>query len=291
MARKGMGQGRGKGYKNMVGGDSKIHSLSAKGVKQPQKLNIAIAKIPVLGMEEKEAMTELGKDDFFKLKKMLKVEFDSKIDSFREEENGVYNIELESGEEFYLFKDNDTAERKAEDRVREDLENEPELFTQSWLQNYYSMSDTDRRILAGDLTDSYASDIRSEDDGLRLADESGNKDEYDEIQEQIDESEDDEKTSELETKKEELLDKAETELQEKQYDDVYESLDDPYNYLVEEQGMYSAEDFYKASFMSLDVEDAVSGAISEDGWQHFIATYDGNSLEVPESDLILARTN
>jgi len=38
--RKGMGKGKGKGYKNLVGVDSRIHSMSAKGVKQPQKLNL-----------------------------------------------------------------------------------------------------------------------------------------------------------------------------------------------------------------------------------------------------------
>ena len=37
--RKGMGRGRGKGYKNIQGGDPKVHSQSAKGRKQPQKLS------------------------------------------------------------------------------------------------------------------------------------------------------------------------------------------------------------------------------------------------------------
>ncbi len=38
MVRKGMGKGTGKGYKNMVGVDSRIHSQSAKGIKQPQRI-------------------------------------------------------------------------------------------------------------------------------------------------------------------------------------------------------------------------------------------------------------
>ena len=37
--RKGLGKGKGTGYKNLMGNDSKIHSQSAKGVKQPQKVN------------------------------------------------------------------------------------------------------------------------------------------------------------------------------------------------------------------------------------------------------------
>jgi len=39
MARKGMGKGTGKGYKNLVGVDSRIHSQSSMGIKQPQRIN------------------------------------------------------------------------------------------------------------------------------------------------------------------------------------------------------------------------------------------------------------
>lgn len=34
-----MGKGIGKGYKNMIGIDKRVHSMSAKGIKQPQRLN------------------------------------------------------------------------------------------------------------------------------------------------------------------------------------------------------------------------------------------------------------
>lgn len=34
-----MGKGTGKGYKNMIGIDKRVHSMSAKGIKQPQKIN------------------------------------------------------------------------------------------------------------------------------------------------------------------------------------------------------------------------------------------------------------
>jgi len=38
MMRKGLGKGKGKGYKNMMGKDPKVHSQSARGRKQPQKI-------------------------------------------------------------------------------------------------------------------------------------------------------------------------------------------------------------------------------------------------------------
>ena len=42
--RKGMGQGKGKGYKNIIGKDPMVHSQSAKGRKQPQKIPQSMAK-------------------------------------------------------------------------------------------------------------------------------------------------------------------------------------------------------------------------------------------------------
>jgi hypothetical protein len=38
--RKGMGKGTGKGYKNMMCKDPMVHSQSAKGMKQPQKIEV-----------------------------------------------------------------------------------------------------------------------------------------------------------------------------------------------------------------------------------------------------------
>ena len=37
--RKGMGKGKGKGYKNIIGKDPTVHSQSAQGRKQPQKIS------------------------------------------------------------------------------------------------------------------------------------------------------------------------------------------------------------------------------------------------------------
>jgi len=63
--RKGMGKGTGKGYKNIIGIDSRVHSMSAKGVKQPQKIsplvNTKIAKGVVLSEQkiETDGKTEI----------------------------------------------------------------------------------------------------------------------------------------------------------------------------------------------------------------------------------------
>jgi len=40
MARKGMGRGTGKGYKNIIGKDPRVHKDSSKGIKQPQNIDM-----------------------------------------------------------------------------------------------------------------------------------------------------------------------------------------------------------------------------------------------------------
>lgn len=46
MARKGMMIGSGKGYKNVMGKDPKVHSESAKGIKQPEKVYVPQRIVP-----------------------------------------------------------------------------------------------------------------------------------------------------------------------------------------------------------------------------------------------------
>jgi len=40
--RRGLGLGRGKGYKNLQGRDPYVHGQSARGVKQPQRIGMAV---------------------------------------------------------------------------------------------------------------------------------------------------------------------------------------------------------------------------------------------------------
>ena len=43
MSRKGMGNGTGKGYKNIMGSDPRVHSQSSKGIKQPQQVHTFVS--------------------------------------------------------------------------------------------------------------------------------------------------------------------------------------------------------------------------------------------------------
>ena len=58
--RKGMGQGKGKGYKNIIGKDPMVHSQSAKGRKQPQRIpHLSKPKVKeIMTMDEVEELYE-----------------------------------------------------------------------------------------------------------------------------------------------------------------------------------------------------------------------------------------
>ena len=206
------------------------------------------------------------------------------------------NIEGEDGTEWIIFENYDDAEYSAKDRVREDLENEPELFTPSWLENYITMSDTDRRIIAQEESDYQADEadesaIRSSrhyDDST--VDEIQER--IDELEERLSEEEDDDRQTELQDEIDELekekeeaeeqaIEDAREEIRSEQYDEIYDALEDPIEYFVEQQGIYSREDLLKQSFVMIDIDEATDDAVSTDGVAHFIAHYDHNEIELP----------
>jgi len=122
-----------------------------------------------------------------------------------------------------------------------------ESFTD--FERYLIISETDRRLLAQEMADSYVDDIRDEDGGNRLIEEAG-----------MDVSEYEEADSEIQ---EEMLDKAREIVYDEYYDTWYDGLNDPYYFLVEEQGMYSADDFANANFVQVDYE-ALAEALEYD---------------------------
>jgi hypothetical protein len=64
-------------------------------------------------------------------------------------------------------------------------------------------------------------------------------------------------------RQEEMLDEAREIVYDRIYDNYLEGLSDPYEFLVEEQGLYSAEDFANASFVRVDYE-KLADALEQD---------------------------
>jgi antirestriction protein len=122
-----------------------------------------------------------------------------------------------------------------------------ESFTN--FEYYLDVSETDRRLLSQDMADSYVDDIRNEDGGNRLIEEAGlDVEQYEEADS---------------VTQEEMLDEAREIVYNEVYDNYYEGLNDPYYFLVEEQGLYDAESFAKASFVRVDYE-KLANALEQD---------------------------
>lgn len=290
-SRKGLGKGLGVGYKNLAPLDPHIHSLSARGIKS-QRPMMLYAKNEDVSAKDKERLVLLAKDFDNITAKELK-EIEEKVRSQVEEVEDWYDeddfllVKMDDGTSYVVAPSYDEAERLAIERVREDLENDPEMFTQSWLQNFISMTDTDRRIIAGEESDHIVDDMDDSD----LLEETNMQDDWDEIEEQIDEENekdepDEDKISELESKQEKIVDDAREDLRSDKYDEIYDALEDPVEYFVEEQGIYTKEDLMKQSFISIDYDEASEDAVSTDGWAHFLSRYDGNYTELPSGKVM-----
>lgn len=174
---------------------------------------------------------------------------------------GVNFFHLEFGQRRWLgFKSSDDASRYAVGQVKDQLETEPELFTQDWLKGYVTMTETDRRMTAQEEADNRVENM-SDDEILKEADK---ETDYEEAAEED---------------KEGILEEAKETVRSKIHDDIEDRLKDPVQYFVEDEGLYSLEDLMEASFVHIDSEKAAADAVSTDGVAHFLAGYDGGETE------------
>lgn len=173
--------------------------------------------------------------------------------------------------EWIVFESEEDAENAAKEKVQEDLENEPYLFTKEWLSNHITISENDKNSLASEEAD-YIIESMSDDE---IIEEAGLSETYDELNNELRSEYDVDKEKKIRMEMEDLLETAKEKLQEQYIDEMMENLKDPYNYFVKEQGIYSDDDFFKASFVTIDIESAVDDAINTDGISHFLDGYDG----------------
>jgi antirestriction protein len=174
----------------------------------------------------------MGKRDFEELYEMMELAKDNDL-PLEVVQYIVSQYSTSAVDDFYGKFDNaeDFAYQQVEEFGLENFNN-PEY--------YVYITETDRRLLSQEMADSYVDDIRNEDGGNRLIEEAGmNVDEYEEADSET---------------QEEMLDKAREIVYDEYYDTWFEGLEDPYYFLVDEQGMYSSDDFFKASFIGVDYE-------------------------------------
>ena len=219
-----------------------------------------------------------------------------------------------AGREYLLFEDSDEAEEHALERVREYLENEPEIFSKDFISEYLTMSDTDIRLTAVDDADAYVYDGIDFD---RVIEEFGD-DMPERLTQWVDLYNDpDEITAEQAVKLELIADKEAFEAwKEEDYSDsdVTDAIEnefgsdmrdeasakradeveaeiakDPIGYFTDNYG-YSLEDLMKNNLFSIDFDAAADAAIATDGVAHFLSSYDGNEIDLPSGG-VAYRTN
>lgn len=214
--------------------------------------------------EKEEVLAELY--NYFDKKHYDEEKSDGEIVSLNQEIFNTLNIDTPfenrgsvtvDGIEYRIIQDEEEAVRIATERVKFDLEEYPAMFTQSWLQNFLYINETDKGCMVVDEED-FIREMVIEDA------------EYEEF---IDDEE-----------KEKWIDEQVT----RRLKEFEESLEDPINYFVKEQGMYSIEDLMTQCWINIDIEEAAENAVTVDGWSHFLSHYDG-SYEETENGLIIFR--
>jgi hypothetical protein len=195
----------------------------------------------------------------------LAIEEDSGLTGFGE--GVIYRISA-GRREWCVAESVDSAYDLAKAVVTQDLENEPEIFSKDFLESHI---DTDklRRELERDVQDMAEEDLRemSDREFWKTADGYIELPEYDEEGELPD--------------PEDYIEEVAVKVAE-------ERLQDPMDYLSD---IYGDEAMAQAiKIAGIDVDAAATEAVDTDGWEHFLARYDGNSTETA-SGFVLWREN
>ena len=161
------------------------------------------------------------------------------------------------GIDYVIIQNEEESVRIATNQVKADLEDDPQLFNQTWLQDFIYIGECDKDIMVSE-EENYIREMVTEDS-----------------ENEIFENEEDKKKWIDEIVKEKL----------KEYEEGFE---DPINYFVNEQGMFSVADLMTQSWINIDVEKAAEDAVQLDGWPHFLSHYDGE-YEETENGLIIFR--
>lgn len=195
-------------------------------------------------------------------------EFKEEIEqSFKE--TGTNSFEFTAdGDEYKGYDSEEWAEARAIDYVKDRLEDEPwEMFNKDFLMNYLYVGPTDIRIMASEEADNALEGMMPED----LVKESSVSEEWDDAFE---------KDNEKEMARLEKI--AEEEFIEKKYEEVSKALEkDPVGYFEEIGGEELVKEMIKKGFLSIEEKKAAEAAVREDGWVHFLNSYDSNYEELP----------
>lgn len=201
-----------------------------------------------------------------------------------------------NGDEYNFFLSEDDAERIAIRYVKDQLEEEPENFTPSFIQQHLYISPTDRRLIAVEEADARAEDFRydlKKENFDEVFEQVGSyESEYEALKEKLEKAEESDDEDAVDSVKKEIVKLAEKAIDEwsSDYaDDLEAKLEkDPKDYFINELGAYTEEEFLKLPFVNVDAEEASKEAVKIDGWAHFLSHYDSDYIET-QNGLVLMR--
>jgi len=212
---------------------------------------------------------------------LAETEVDSEIDEVGFDDS---LFEFENGNEWWIFTDFDDARKRAIQQEEDLLESEEQIASDLARrfpeEEFIFITETDKRILAQDLTDSLEDSLQ--DDAEKIAREQL-EDDYREFD--LTEKDVDEESKKFKDELESLKKRRLQELIDTESDEIERKLDeDPIGYLVDDQGLYSHEDLLKQSFVRTDIEKMAEFVINTDGVGNTLASYDGNEVVVRDKD-------
>lgn len=195
------------------------------------------------------------------------------------EDTTYFTAEIGS-REWMVFKDSDVAQKVAEERVAEDVNNEPGLFTTSFLAQYIDKDQLAQAI--GDPYEDYGEDERNLDYNEKLdkmVEE--NKIDYDDplfFKKNGDPRiENRARSAQLDAMVEEWIEETKPTV-------------DPWEWLEDVYGRdHAAEEALK--MVSVDAEKVAHDVVSSDGWENTLASYDGRSDEIGPENFVICRIN
>ena len=188
---------------------------------------------------------------------------------------GVEYAEVDAGNaEYMVFDSYDDAKEFAEGRVEDDLDNEPEMFSPDFISNHLYISDTDKRIMAGEYADSRVGDMSDDE----VVSEAGMESEYEEANDNDDYD-----------AAEQIVQDARDELIDRYSDEAFDEYDDIIGYFGNQLG-YDMKDIINLSFVQIDTREAAQDAVDTDGVAHFLSMYNGEQIDL-DNGMVAFRTN
>ena len=165
-------------------------------------------------------------------------------------------LTIDDSEEFNIFPNYEAAKEAAKESMQNLFDDIGiEGWNSDFVRNYYTIREGDIQFLVDDMVEAEREAI------------------IDELQSEVENDPFGDTVTDFN-------DEVEDRLSDMRRDYERKLSDDPKDFLVEELGYYSEEDFFKQSFVDYDLDRLYEDSIDIDGIAHTLAAYDGEEITV-----------